>query len=422
MKCRIDTVLVALLLLVSTLSCLGKTPAQTYGDFTVKQCQLLEKRLPYHTAVAETVARRHLQGGALGFVIVNGVALCEELTGRAGGMVNLGFDRVWKGDRTAAEKANDIALVSWEKVPGPGELAKLQELKNKGMYIVGFGPKTMPELAEQVKLCDAFFDAGTGADDRVVTLPDGTKAGRSINLVNALNGWAFIAELVSALTRQGKMPAMYLAYLYPEGIEWGKRYQGTKQFHDDYTVAPIPRGELGRKFLRTIAGYTRTFLHSQMNSVRKSVDLIYPEVSRGDKLLVLTTGHMPYAYVGKYEDSRWVHPVDFQWMGQKDAVVNAKAQGKLALRLGYFGETPEMKELLRNQQFRLIYISSDNPREGYRIAQERLVNIDTCMPFGDACVEINNYPIKLFAPSGIMQIVAYESVNTELLARLAKNK
>ena len=40
--------------------------------------------------------------------------------------------------------------------------------------------------------------------------------------------------------------------------------------------------------------------------------------------------------------------------------------------------------------------------------------------FGDACVTIKGYPIKLFPPSGVMQLVAYEAVNVEVLARLVE--
>jgi len=40
-------------------------------------------------------------------------------------------------------------------------------------------------------------------------------------------------------------------------------------------------------------------------------------------------------------------------------------------------------------------------------------------PFGDACVEIKGYPFKVFAPSGVMQLVSYEAINVEVLSRLA---
>ncbi|MDH3583488.1 MAG: hypothetical protein OER86_04665, partial [Phycisphaerae bacterium] len=42
------------------------------------------------------------------------------------------------------------------------------------------------------------------------------------------------------------------------------------------------------------------------------------------------------------------------------------------------------------------------------------VTIDLCYAFGDACVTLEGYPIRLFAPSGIMQVVAYECINVEV--------
>ena len=50
------------------------------------------------------------------------------------------------------------------------------------------------------------------------------------------------------------------------------------------------------------------------------------------------------------------------------------------------------------------------------------VTIDMGYAFGDACVKIDGYPLKLFPPSGIMQVIAYESINVEVLSRLASAK
>ncbi len=58
-------------------------------------------------------------------------------------------------------------------------------------------------------------------------------------------------------------------------------------------------------------------------------------------------------------------------------------------------------------------------RRDYRPSKEMLTVIDTGWDFGDACVQIAGYPIRVFPPSGVMQIVAYESVNVEVLTRLA---
>lgn len=420
MKQSLTGILLVLSLCGSALAALASSPAKAYCDFALSRCTQVEKNLAAITLAAEVVARRHLNGGVIGFSPINYQSLEEELTGRAGGMINLGFDRVWTQERTAEQKKNDVALISWEHDPLPTDLEKMKALREQGVFIIGFGPAGMPSLAEHMKLCDVVFDTHTAGDDRVVTLPDGTKAGRCNHLINTLNGWTFIAEVVAALTRQGKMPPMYISYAKEEGKAWGEKYFLKKQFHDDLAVAPIPAGALGKAYLTQIRSYIKTFRLTQLKGVREAAGLIYGQAKEGSKVLVLTIGHMPYTYVGRYEDARWAKLVDFEIPSQKEALEAEKPMGKLVLRVGYFGESPEMKGIMTANLLRSIYISAGNPREGWQIPENRLLDIDMGIPFGDACVKIKDYPIKVFAPSGVMQIVAYEAVNAEVLARLAK--
>ena len=46
------------------------------------------------------------------------------------------------------------------------------------------------------------------------------------------------------------------------------------------------------------------------------------------------------------------------------------------------------------------------------------MTIDMQWKYGDAAIPIENYPIKILPASGVMQVVAYEAINTEVLARL----
>lgn len=397
-------------------------PAAAYCDYARRQCDRVAAQIPAFTAVAEVVAKRHLAGGVIGFAPWNYQPLEEEITGRAGGMINIGFDRAWKQERTPAEEANDVALVAWERSPRPDELARMQALKAKGVYVIGFGPKQLPALQAHVRLCDAFFDTGI-IDGRAVVLPDGTRAGRGNTLVNALDGWVFIAELVAALTRHGKMPTMWKSYFTEDGVEWGDRYFRKKQFHDEYAVAPIAAGALASAYLAQMRLFIDKFRQQQLAAVDAAVDAFYPQVKAGKKVLVLTYGHMPSGYVGYYEDARWMKLVDFQIVAQKAALQAEKpAEGQPVLRLGYYGEKPELRAALREQKLKFIYISAATPRADWQVPEERLLNIDMGIPYGDACVPIPGYPIAILPPSGIMQIVAYEAVNVEMLARLAKRK
>ena len=50
--------------------------------------------------------------------------------------------------------------------------------------------------------------------------------------------------------------------------------------------------------------------------------------------------------------------------------------------------------------------------------QDVLMNINMGWQYGDAMITIPGYPVKMIPPSGMMQVVAYENINVETLARL----
>jgi len=416
---RLTLGVLALLLPVAANAAAAQSPSQQYCDFALKQCDRLDKNMPAYTAAAETVVRRVLKGGVFGGALFNYQSLYEELIARAGGFVRYGFDRSWKTNPPESEKAYDVALIAWDRAPGPTDMAQLQELKKQGVYIIAFGRKTMPVLAEYVKLCDVFFDTGL-KEDCVVELADGTRAGRANHCIASLSAWVLMAEMVSAFTREGKMPAMYRSMFCEDAESWNNKVLQQGMFHDDLTVAPVPAGELGKAYVGKVRDYVKRFRETQLPEVRRAADLLYGEVKDGSKALVLAMGHMPPFYVGLYEDARWAKLIDFGSPSQKDALLDLKPEGRQVLRLGYFGEIPQVRQILQEQKLRLLYISADSPRPGFQLPEERILNIDMGIPFGDACVRIKDYPIPILAASGVMQVVAYEAVNTEVLARLAQ--
>lgn len=394
--------------------------AREYLAFVLKSCDRVEGELAQITQTAETMAQRHLAGGQLGLHI-NGHPLPEEICGRSGGVVHLGFDRPFKKNRTDAEKKNDIAFASWVRPPADTELASLKTLKDSGCMIIGFGPKAMPQLAEIVKTCDAWFDTGFGADDLVVRLPHGKMSGDGNLVMETLQSWALLGEFVSALTRQGKMPTMYKSYVTPGGHEWGDKYFLKTQFHDDYKIAPIPAGKLARDYLNHIRGLVERFRANELPSVVKAADLITAELAQGRKTLVTTSGHMPYTYVCHYGDKEWAETMDLHAHveGQMKAYEEQAREGALVLRIGYFGMHRTEIALYQKKKQTVMLIGAKHPDAEWQPPADLPVQIEMGYAFGDACVTIEGYPIKILPPSGIMQLVAYKCVEVEVEARLA---
>jgi len=397
------------------------TPAEQYVQSALLQCATVQEHLDEISAVAETVAKRHLAGGFIDFPW-NGQSLQQELAGRAGGMMT--YSRPWwTGERPPEQKAHDVAIIGWERAPGGGEAARLAALRQQGVYVIGFGPKALPALADCVQQCDAFFDTGL-PDDRVVTLADGRTVGRMNHLVQTLYAWAFTGELVAACTRAGKMPPMWQSWAVKEGKDWSEKYAQKIPFHEDLPVPPVAKGVLGQRYLDAIRDMIVRFGDTQLPAARKAAELVAAELAAKKLVYVLTSGHMPWVYVGRFEDKAWATPIDFHASVESQVKdVEAKVpEGALAVRLGYFGEADNGRELLAKKKLRLVMISAKNPYPEMALPAGSLVDIDLDMAFGDACVTLEQYPLKILPPSGIMQIVAYEAVNAEVLSRLPSVK
>jgi uncharacterized phosphosugar-binding protein len=393
------------------------SPSRQYTDWALRAVDDVEKNLPEITRVAEIMADRHVSGGAIGFAW-NGQSLQQELSGRAGGLMHLGFNRPWKDRDPAGDKFN-MAIIGWDRDPGGGAVEALRQLKQSGTYIIGFGPRDMPELAECVKICDAFFDTGMAADDRVVTLSSGKRAGRGNAVVNMLNGWALTGEFIAALTRRGKMPPIWKSWTLSDGKEWSDRYFGQSQFHNEFNVAPIKAGALPRAFFREVRSNIKRFRDSQNNNVIQAAELLTREKKAGRQCIVAAAGHAPWTIVGHYEDAGWGTLFQLETVAPNHVeMYKSTPEGALVLRLGCGGLDQVAADIFAAKKQRVILISVPDERPDFQHTQNALLNIDMLWKQGDAVISIPGYPAKLFPISGIMQMVAYESVNTETLERL----
>jgi hypothetical protein len=405
---------------------LATTPAGSYEAFVLRCCDQVEARIPEFTKLAEKIADMHAAGGNIGVIWEpRGTTGTEgpqyEIKGRSGGMTALDYS-VEKGLPTAS-RDKDVAIIGWQRAPKPGDLDVLKKYREH-YFILAFGPKELPALAEHVKLCDAWIDTGLGADDRGVTLPDGTRAGQCNMLVNALNAWAFQGELIAALTRRGKMPTMLKSHSLGDE-DWNTRYRNGKMlFHNDLQVQPIAPGTISREYLNQIRGLVRTFAKTQQPAVERSADYIVDELHQGRKTYVAQTGHTTFEMVGQFEDRVWAVPMVFyQSPSQLKRFQDTVPDGALVYRVGYTGEEKSLMDFLKAKKLRVMMLTSNHDtRPDYQLPTDMLTLIDMGWAFGDACVKIKDYPAKIFPPSGVMQIVGYEAVNVEVLARLAREK
>jgi hypothetical protein len=397
-----------------------RSAAESYLDGLLRKLDESEARLPELTALAVRLAERHLHGGIIGFPWI-GSTLEQELLGRSGGVIHVGFDRCWKAERTPEERANDMVVFAWDAAPKPDDLKRLKEFKAKGMFVLGFGAKRSAKLAEHVAACDAWIDSGSSDDDRVVDLGGSRRVGKTEHFTNAVNGWVLTAEFVAALTRNGKMPTMWKSWATTDGRDWSNRYFTRMQFHDDVSVPPIAAGELGRQYIERIRYMVERLKRTELPQLRAMAERIDAELIAGRKTMVASAGHMVMNYVGRFDDALWAenHELHDNVEAQRSGFEKTTPDGALVLRLDANGLHRSVHELFQRKRQRVLLITAENPRPEFSIPAGYDLRVDPGFTFGDACVWLAGYPIPILPPSGVMQIAAYEVINVEVHQRRA---
>ena len=394
------------------------SPAGSFMTALQKKMGHIEKQIPEVTRIAEQCAERHMKGGLIGFPWM-GSTLEQELMGRSGGIMHVGFTRPWKDvkERTPSELAMDMVVLSWDDTP-KGDTKRIQQYRDKGVFVLGFGPKSHPGLSEHVKLCDAWLDTGNGINDRLIA-SSGKKIGKSNHILNAMLGWTFTAEFISALTRKGKMPVCWKSWSYSDGKDWSEKYFRKKQFHDDFTVQAIPVGKLAHTYLDRMRSHLLAFERNQLAATSRLAQTIIKEHKEGKTTVVASSGHMAMNFIGRYDDGVWAKNIEVhQNVPSQMKMYREQAPNDgLTLRLGYMGLHQDIQNLFKEKRSRVLLITAEHPYKEFQFKGRYPEYVDTEFAFGDACVSIEGYPIRLFPASGVMQAVAYECVNVEILSK-----
>jgi hypothetical protein len=390
-------------------------PAEKYLHSIHQHIDRIGNNLPQFTELGERTAQRYEQGGLVGFHWL-GATLEQELIGRSGGLMHIGFDRPWKDKkfRTDAEKAHDMAVVAWDADPNPNDLKRLQKFKEAGQFVLGFGSKRNPRLADHAKVCDAWVDLNTEAKD--------SDPGKLNHVVGAVSGWVWMAETIAAHTRKGRMPTMWKSWAMKDGRDWSDRFFRKEKYHKDYSIAPIPKGVLAKAFLHRIRSQLLALENTQLPTLRNFAQSIAKETKAGRRTIVASSGHMVMHYVGKYSDSAWADNIEVHENveSQLNNFRTKAPQSGLVLRLGYFGLSPKVDDLFKAKKSQVLLMAAENPRDDFASYLNYPDRLDLGLAFGDACVPIDGYPIALFPPSGIVKAAAYECLNLEVLHLLSK--
>ena len=281
--------------------------------------------------------------------------------------------------------------------------------KDSGQYLLGFGSRRNPNLAEHIKLCDSWVDSDTEAKD--------LSPGKLNHVMNAVSGWVWMAEFIAAHTRKGRMPPVWKSWVMKDGRTWSDRFFRKTKYHKEFSVPPIQEGVLGKEYLHRIRSQLSALENTQSPVIHQFAKTIAAEKRTGRRTLVASSGHMVMNYVGKFSDSIWAENVEVHenLESQLNNFKKKSTRDGLVLRLGYFGLSNKIDALFKEKKNRVLLMTAENPLPEFSSYLNYPERVDLGLAFGDACVPIEGYPIPLFPPSGVVKAVAYEALNIEIL-------
>jgi uncharacterized phosphosugar-binding protein len=231
---HVSAPLIALaLLLAFTLTCASaETPAGRYVGEVLSLLRQVELRLPVIARAGDLVAEHLAAGRALylggsyeGFVI--------EAYYRAGGMMKAA--RLTKPEDL---KPGDVLLLGTVEQTTPQDTATIREARARGALVVRIGPDPhrLP-VAERPGVDLAVPCEGVAAAREAGRLP-------LASVGDTMVLWALTGEIVSGLTRRGKMTPMFQSVLVPGGRE--RNAEHLKLDWEPTCPPPQRQGLLGR--------------------------------------------------------------------------------------------------------------------------------------------------------------------------------
>lgn len=393
-----------------------KEAAEQYLDAMLQIVERIDGNLSTITDVAEIVADRVLEGGALSAKDQEDAFALEAIT-RAGGLILLG-----KGAEEGV-LGKDTVLLGSAGGYRDYDIQRVEEAHADNALVVAFvshqqGPVEGYEPFEGLPLlhevADYSIDNFLQDNDAIVAIEglDGKICPAAL-VVNALNLWVFTAEFIAACSRQGKMPAMYLSAFVPGSSARNERLSQYR-FHPDLELEPIPRGKLGKEYLDYIAQSIAQIKATEIPAVKQASAVAAEAIEKGKQANLVIMGHMPPRIVGAYGDPSVFSPISLSPQNAEEVL----QQGDFVAFIEYCGIPRDILSAVKKA-------GANNAWVGVPVEDDlRYSDLDIFIypywKFGDFSVEVPGYDVKILPPSGVLQSIVYWLLSGEITALLVE--
>ena len=370
----------------------------------------LRPRLPVISEAADRVAGRLAAGGRLllasarpdftseGFVRSGGLMLAEE----------------WRPQTRLAP--DDTVILGWSGAPPDQELELLRDLRASGALIVGIGPATWAGADSQLG-ADLFIESSLPLPE-AVTAPFGGESYPLVSLQNIVVLWAFTGEIVAALTRGGRMPAMYQSVLVAGARDRNARFADSR-FHHTHQVPAIPPGQVGGDYLDAIGAILRALIEEEARAIERVGAACAQVLNDGRVIHAGMISHFPVHQHGAPGDPLYMRRLG-ALDGESPSVAELERElqsGDLFFFLGYYRRPTQAYRAARRAGARIVEVitgdGSDDPPQPDHVIRPK-------WPFGDAVTRVPGYDVEILPSSGIVQAAIYWAVVASIWQALAE--
>ena len=370
----------------------------------------LRQRLPAISEAADQVSGRLAAGGRLllasarpdftseGFVRSGGLVLAEE----------------WRPQTRLAP--DDTVILGWSGASPDQELELLRDLRASGALIVGLGPASWAGADSQLGT-DLFIESSIPLPE-AVTAPFGGEGYPLISLQNLVVLWAFTGEIVAALTRIGRMPAMYQSVLVAGARDRNAQFVGSR-FHHTHQVPAMPPGQVGGDYLDAIGEILRALIEEEARAIER-VGAVCAEVFDAGRVIHAgMISHFPVHQHGAPGDPLYMRRLG-ALDGESPSVAELERElqsGDLFFFLGYYRRPTQAYRAARRAGARIVEVitgdGADDPPQPDHVIRPK-------WPFGDAVTRVPGYDVEILPSSGIVQAAIYWAVVAAIWQALAE--
>ena len=370
----------------------------------------LRLRLMEISEAADQVAGRLVGDGRLLLASVRPDFTSEGFI-RSGGLM---LAEEWKPETRLSP--NDVVILGWSGAPLDQELELLWDLRASGALIVGIGPASWVGADSQLG-ADLFLESAIPLPE-TVTAPFGGEGYPLISLQNLVVLWTFTGEIVAALTRSGRMPAMYQSVLVAGARDRNARFVGSR-FHQTHQVPAMPPGQVGGDYLDAIGGILRTLIEEETEAIDWVGTVCAQVINAGRVIHAGMISHFPVYQHGAPGDPLYMRRLA-RLDGESLSVAELERElesGDLFFFLGYYRRPTQAYQVVRRAGARIVEVITGDGLDG---SPQPDYVIRPKWPFGDAVTRVPGYDVEILPSSGIVQAAIYWAVVAAIWQTLSR--